>query len=103
MNAQIIAKGNHIFVSINKFCIGYFVRVTLETGFSCNSQSIAISPRFSPAIESRITLHPDPLRRDRASGERKPDYFHTCITMFDDYTTFDARIPFVPFTGVFLG
>jgi len=31
---------------------------------------------------------------------KKPDYFHTCITMFDDYTTFDARIPFVPFTGV---
>lgn len=23
--------------------------------------------------------------------------------MFDDYTTFDARIPFVPFTGVFHG
>lgn len=47
-----------------------------------------------------------PHIRDSLTGEtelraKKPDYFHTCITMFDDYTTFDARIPFVPFTGVF--
>lgn len=103
---QIVERTNYCkgqsYFCLDKFCIDYFVHVTLKTGFSCNSQ---LTVSRSPGLHrhDRSSLHLDPFRKDRASGERKPDYFHTCITMFDDYTTFDARIPFVPFTGVFLG
>jgi len=39
LNAQIIAEGNHIFVSTNIRDGGRFVHVTPSTGFSCNKPS----------------------------------------------------------------
>lgn len=81
-----------------------FLHVTLLKPGSVAIATLLYCDR--PGLHRRYncaSLYLDSLRRDRASGEEKPDYFYTCITMFDDYNHFRRENSFRTFYRRFSG